>query len=160
MVPDRLGDGRNLLDRLPNTQGHIGASPLGRGRGLAISAPQADRLRQLLGQSAELGTRAVGASCVVMTFGFADRLAKILNATSIDSLRLFIDHWTRIARVRTCTSSPRGEQIENVNVVTRMNNEMRDVVHAIGITNVCGGCIAEREGPSSFLELHRERGRW
>src|SRR5262245_15691228 len=89
------------LDRLRDG----GSGPLtGRGR-LAVTAAEADRRRELLGDGVHLLAGAVGAPGIVEAFGFVQLVAQLAEPLLVGRLRRPIEHRQAVAGLQALVSA-------------------------------------------------------
>src|SRR5262245_1732783 len=157
--------------------GHGGSSPLAGRGGLAVASTEADRRRELLGDGLHLLAGALGPPGVVEAFGLVQLVAQLGEPLAVGDLgRRVQDGQSLLSAHRALVSrlysrGPRtpfafrlpiafngGDQILDMELVSRMAQEVGDVVEALRVLHAAHRAPVS-EGPEVALVVE-ERGGW
>src|SRR5262245_58649181 len=159
------------LDDFP----HGEPGPLAGGGGLAVTSTEADRRRELLGDGVHLLAGALGPPGGVEAFGLVQLVAQLGESLAVgdlgrrvqDGQSLLSGHRPHVSRLysrrprtpfafRLPIAFNRCDQIQHMELVSRMAQEVGDVVEALGVLHAAHRALVG-EGPEVAL-VAEERG--
>src|SRR5215210_6703745 len=120
---------------LADRAGHTGSSALGGGCGPPIATTQADRAPELSDQQVALGVGLRLPPRVPEGARLLDVLFDLDEAAAVGGLGPLVEHLSRVAECRLLSRFS-GDQVQHVELATRVAEELREIPHALEIADV------------------------